>query len=241
MSGRDAGGRDAGAWAALLRHPILVGLGAAALMLFGLVSLATLPIRPSPPIPASRIRINTDYPGASAAVVNRFVTIPIETRVAAINGISYVTGVSRQGASHVRAYLAPGADPNTVFAETLSSVNAARTSLPAAAHVPRVFLVGRSNGNQELNLAALYPPGVSDAMVARYLKTEVIPRLETVPHIAAVRMFAPDPAIRVALNPARMASLGVSPAEVAAALSADAALSAAGSLRNAAGVIPVEA
>ncbi|HET9146405.1 MAG TPA: efflux RND transporter permease subunit, partial [Acetobacteraceae bacterium] len=47
--------------------------------------------------------------------------------------------------------------------------------------------------------------------------------------------------IRVALNPARMASLGVSPAEVAAALSADAALSAAGSLRNAAGVIPVEA
>jgi multidrug efflux pump subunit AcrB len=230
-----------GIWAALLRHPILVGLGAAALILFGIVSLATLPIRPSPPIPANRIKISTHYPGASAAVVNRFVTIPIETDIAAINGIAYVTGVSRQGVSHVRAYLGGGIDPNTVFAETLSAVNAARTNLPSAAHVPTVYLVGRSNGNQELNIAALYAPGISDSMVTRYMKTDVIPRLETVPHIGAVRLFAPDPAIRVALSPARMSALGVTPAAISTALADNATLSAAGSLRNAAGVIPVEA
>jgi len=228
-------------WARLLNHPILVGLGVAALLLFGTISLLTLPIRPSPPIPANRIKIVTRYPGASASVVNRFVTIPTEASVAAVNGVSYVTGTSREGKSTIRAYLGGGIDPNTVYAEVLSAVNAARNDLPSAARLPDVALVGRQSANQELNVAALFAPGISETAVTRYLKTDVIPRLETVPNIGPVTIFAPDPAIRVAMNPARMAALGITPAEITAALANAANLSAAGSLRNQAGVIPVEA
>ncbi|HQT84133.1 MAG: hypothetical protein B7Z58_04440 [Acidiphilium sp. 37-64-53] len=228
-------------WARLLNHPILVGLGVAALLLFGTISLLTLPIRPSPPIPANRIKIHTDYPGASASVVNRFVTIPTEASVAAVNGVSYVTGTSREGGSTVRAYLGGGVDPNTVYAEVLSAVNAARNDLPSAARLPSVALVGRQSANQELNVAALFAPGISETAVTSYLKTDVIPRLETVPDIGPVTIFAPDPAIRVAMNPARMAALGVTPADITNALASAASLAAAGSLRNQAGVIPVQA
>ena len=241
MSG--PGGWTGGAgspWARLLGHPILVGLGVAAVMLFGAISLFTLPIRPSPPIPANRIKIETRYPGASAAVVNRFVTIPTEASVAAVGGVSYVTGTSRLGRSKIRAYLGGGVSPDTVYAEVLSAVNAARNNLPAAAHLPQVALVGRSNGNQELNIAALFAPGIATTSVIRYLKTDVIPRLETVPDIGPVQIFAPPPAIRVSMDPARMSALGVTPGDVATALAGSTRLSAAGSLRNAAGIVPVE-
>ncbi len=203
-----------GLWARLLKHPILVLLGVCALVLFGLVSLATLPIRPSPPIPANRIKISTHYPGAAASVVNRFVTVPTEASVAAVGGIAYVTGSSRQGVSHIRAFLAPGADPNTTYAEVLSAVNAARNDIPAAVRLPNVALIGRSNGNQELNVNARIAPGISRTEVIRFLQTDVIPRLETVPNIGPVHLFAPSPAIRVAMNPARLVALGVTAQDI---------------------------
>ncbi len=230
-----------GIWAALLRHPILVGLGTAALLLFGLVSLATLPIRPSPPIPVNRIRISTDYPGASAAVVNQFVTVPTEASVASVGGVAYVTGTSREGRSKIRAYLADGADANTVYAEVLSAVNAARTNIPAAAHLPDVELVGDENSNQEFNVAALFAPSISESAVTSFLQTDVIPRLETVPEIGPVQMFSATPAIRVSMNPARMTALGITPGEISAALASAAGVSAGGTLRNAAGITTVEA
>jgi multidrug efflux pump len=229
-----------GLWARLLKHPILVLLGVCALVLFGLVSLATLPIRPSPPIPANRIKISTHYPGAAASVVNRFVTVPTEASVAAVGGIAYVTGSSRQGVSHIRAFLAPGADPNTTYAEVLSAVNAARNDIPAAVRLPNVALIGRSNGNQELNVNARIAPGISRTEVIRFLQTDVIPRLETVPNIGPVHLFAPSPAIRVAMNPARLVALGVTAQDIARALRSRAALAAGGSLRNHASIITIQ-
>lgn len=227
-------------WATLLHHPILVLLGVAAIFLFGIVSLATLPIRPSPPIPANRIRINTEYPGAAASVVNRFVTVPTEASIAAVGGIAYVTGRSREGGSRIIAYLADGANPDTVYAEVLSAVNAARNSVPAAVRLPDVSLVGDNGSDQEFNVAALYSKGVSEAEVTRFLQTDVIPRLETVPGIGPVQMFARTPAIRVTMSPVRMAALGVTPSDISQALAAAARVSAGGSLHNTAGVVTVE-
>jgi multidrug efflux pump len=226
-------------WAALLRQPVLVGLGAAALALFGLAAVSSLPVRSGPIIPARYIDISTNFPGADAATMDRFVTLPLESALAALGGVKYVTGTTQPGNSDINAFIADDVTPDTVFAEALAAVNAARTNLPAAIQAPTLKLVGDDYANQELGLTVLFPPSLSVAAVTAYTTANIVPRLETVPGIGPVTIYSGNPALRVEMDPARLQALGITPAEVAQRLSDAAAVNAAGTLRNAAASMPV--
>jgi len=227
-------------WAALLRQPVLVGLGAAALALFGIAAASSLPVRSGPIIPARLIDISTNFPGANASAIDRFVTLPLETAVAALGGIKYVTGTTQPGNSDISAFIADDVAPDTVFAETLAAVNAARGNLPPGIQAPALKLVGDDNANQELGLTVLFPPSLSVAAVTAYTTANIIPRLEIVPGIGPVTIYSGNPALRVAMNPARLAALGITPAQVARVVSDASAVNAAGTLRNAAQAMPVQ-
>jgi multidrug efflux pump len=227
-------------WAGLLRQPVLVGLGAAALALFGLAATASLPVRSGPIIPARLIDISTNFPGANAGAIDRFVTLPLETAVAALGGIKYVTGTTQPGNSDISAFIADDVAPDTVFAQTLAAVNAARGNLPPGIQAPALKLVGDDNANQELGLTVLFPASLSVAAVTAYTTANIIPRLEIVPGIGPVTIYSGNPALRVAMDPARLEALGITPAQVARRLSDASAVNAAGTLRNDAQAMPVE-
>ncbi|OYV35712.1 MAG: hypothetical protein B7Z80_17550 [Rhodospirillales bacterium 20-64-7] len=226
-------------WAKLLHQPVLVGLGAAAIALFGLAAVFSLPIRSSPIIPPQQIEVTTSFPGADAATMDRFVTLPLESALAALEGMKYVTGNSYVGASDIHAFLADGAAPNTVFAEALAVVNAARGNLPAGIQPPNLKLVGDQNANQELNITVLFPPSLTIAQVTAFTNAELIPRFETVPGIGPVFLYSGPPSLRVTMDPARLAALNVTPLQVMQTVGDDATVSAAGALRDQAAVLPV--
>jgi multidrug efflux pump len=226
-------------FASLLRQPVLVLLCAASLGAFGLSAALTLPVRSSPIIPPHMIDISTYFPGADAQTMDKFVTLPLESSIAALAGISYVTGTTNPGDSDINAFLDDGADPNTVFAEALAAVNAARTYLPPATQAPHLKLVGDDNANQELNITVLFPPTASLAAVTAYAQTDIEPRLETVPGIGPVQLYSDNPSLRVKMNPLRMAALNITPDDIATALSDDSAVDASGTLRNAATATPL--
>lgn len=228
-------------WAALLRQPVLIGLVAAAIGLFGLTSVLTLPVRSSPIIPNRLIDISTNFPGADAQTMDKFVTLPLESAVAALSGIKYVTGSTTPGNSDISAFLADGTNPDTVFAEVLAAVNAARSNLPPQIESPDVTLVGDDNANQELNVTVLFPPTLSLAAVTSYTKTNIVPRLETIPGIGPVSLYSDDPTLRVTMNPVRMQGLGMTPDDVAQALSQASTVNAAGILRDNVAAMPVDA
>ena len=227
-------------WAALLRQPVLVGLGAAALALFGLAAVLSLPVRSSPIIPYRSIDISTNFNGADAQTIDRFVTLPMESAVAALPGIRYVTGTSTPGNADISATMADGAAPDTVFAETLAAVNAARATLPPAVEAPAIKLVGDDNANQELNINVMFPPSLSVAAATAYAATNVLPRLETIPGIGPVTLYSGNPSLRVRLDPSRLQALGIAPADVAATLTVASTVDAAGRMRDAAAATPVE-
>jgi multidrug efflux pump len=228
-------------WARLLGQPVLVFLFAFALALFGLSAVATLPVRSSPIIPYRLIDINTDFPGADVHAVDRFVTLPIESAASGLAGIKYVTGTTLPGNSDISAYLADGASPDTVFAEILAAVNAARGDMPAAVEASNIKLVGDDAANQELNVTVLFPPSLSLASVTNYTTTDIIPRLQTIPGIGPVKLYSDTPALHVALDPLRMQALRVTPAEITAALTNASAVNGAGTVRDAASAIPIDA
>lgn len=228
-------------WAALLRQPVLIGLAGAATGLFGLVAVASLPVRSSPIIPYRMIDIKTNFPGADAQTMDKFVTLPLETAISALAGVKYVTGSTMPGNSDINAFLQDGADPNTVFAETLAGVNAERSELPPGIEAPELKLVGDDEANQELNITVLFPPTLSMAEVTSYAKTNLIPRFETVPGIGPVWLYSGGPSLRVTMDPARMQALGVTPEDVAQALGTASTVNAAGTLRDSAAAMPIDA
>ena len=197
----------AGLLAALLRQPVLVGLGAAALALFGLAAVLSLPVRSGPIIPARYIDISTNFPGANAGTIDRFVTLPLETAVAALGGIKYVSGTTQPANSDINAFIADDVSPDTVFAETLAAVNAERVNLPQGVRSSNLQLVGDDNANQELNVALLFPPSLTVGAITALAQTSVIPRLETVPGIGPVSTYTGNPALHVTMDPLRMAAL----------------------------------
>ncbi len=115
-------------WAALLRQPVLIGLGGAALGLFGIIAVFSLPVRSSPIIPDRMIDITTEFPGADAQTMDKFVTLPLEAAISALSGIKYVTGSTTPGHSDINAFIDDGANPDTIFAEALAAVNATAAS-----------------------------------------------------------------------------------------------------------------
>jgi multidrug efflux pump len=227
-------------WAALLRQPVLVVLFAAALGVFGLAAVATLPIRASPIIPTRLVDIQTGFPGADAQTMDKFVTLVLESSITSLSGVKYVTGTSHSGGSEIQAFLDDDADPNTVFAEVLAAVNAERQNLPPGINAPNVSLIGDDNANQELNAVVLFPPTASLAAVTEYVQTNIVPRLETIPGIGPVSLESDTPSLRVEMNPLRMQALGITPAEVASDLSNATAVNSGGVLRNAAEAMQVD-
>jgi multidrug efflux pump len=229
-----------GIWARLLQQPVLVGLWAAALLLFGLAAALTLPIRSSPIIPTQLVDISTNFPGADAATIDRFVTLPLESAAASISGVSYVTGSSQVDASDIQAWLAPGAAPDIVFARLLGAVNGARANFPAGVRASNLRPVGDDNANQELNITVLFPPSLDIGTVTAYTTTNLIPRFETVPGIGPVYLYTGNPSLRFQLDPARLAALSVTPLQVANALTNASTVDPAGVLRSSAAMMPVQ-
>ncbi len=227
-------------WAKLLQKPVLVGLGAAALALFGLASVLSLPIRSSPIIPVRLIDISTNFPGADAATIDRFVTLPMEGALSALSGVRYVTGTTVVNNSDINAFLADGASPDTVFAEALAAVNAERNNLPAGIQAPTLKLVGDDNANQELNITLEFPPSLPLARITAYAITSIIPRFESVPGIGPIMLYSGVPSLHVTMDPARMQALGLTPNQLSNVLGDASAVTAAGTLRNSAAMMPVD-
>lgn len=87
-----------------VRRPVLALVVSSLIVLIGLFALSKLPIRQYPQLESSTITITTQYPGASAKLMQGFVTQPIAQAVSSVEGVDYLSSSSVQGSSLVRPY-----------------------------------------------------------------------------------------------------------------------------------------
>ncbi|MGY3360647.1 hypothetical protein ACVWZK_007310 [Bradyrhizobium sp. GM0.4] len=106
-----------------IKRPVLSVVVSLLILLIGLRAATTLPIRQYPKLSNTVINITTVYPGASADLIQGFITTPIEQAVASAEGVDYITSSSVLGTSTIQVYIKLNFDPNQALTEVLAKTN----------------------------------------------------------------------------------------------------------------------
>ncbi len=201
-----------------IRHPVLAVVVNLAIVLVGWRALASLPVQQYPNVQSSSVVINTVYYGASAEAVRGFLTTPIERAVSAISGIDYLESTSRAGISTVTIHLKLNQNSTAALAEVTARLQQVRSELPAEAEPPQVevqradrpyasFYLSFSSKQRDI-------PAITD-----WLSRTLQPQLATIAGVQRTDIVGGRPiAMRVWIDPDRLAAHSLSPGDVFAAL-----------------------
>lgn len=202
-----------------IKRPVLATVISLLIFILGLRSIYDLPLRQFPKMENTVITITTAYPGASAKLIQGFITTPLERSIAGAEGIDYLTATSIEGVSTIKANIQLNYDPDKAFTDIMSKVAEARNQLPKAAEQP---VIQKDTGSQvALMYISFSSQNMSPEQITDYISRVVQPKLETVPGIAGVQILgAKTFAMRIWLDPQRMAALKVTPNDVANILQA---------------------
>jgi multidrug efflux pump len=216
-----------------IRRPILGIVVNLIIVIAGINAWHSLSVRQYPRSENASVQISTVYVGASAELVRGFITTPLERAIGAAEGIDYIESKSLQGISIITARLKLDYDSTKALAEISSKVDQVRNDLPTEAEVPTI-----SVQSADSQFAAAYLSFASDILspeqITDYLIRVVQPRLSAVTGVQRIEIFgARTFAMRIWLDPDRMAALGISPAQVRDALTANNYLAAIGSTKGA--------
>jgi multidrug efflux pump len=214
------------------RRPVLSTVFGALILMLGLQGLVNLQVREYPEVEETVITVTTVYPGASADLIQGFVTAPIAAAVSTTENVDYVTSESRQSSSTVTVQMNLGADPDVALTEVMSKVNEVRSELPSDAQDP---VIVKGTGMQfAIMYLAFQNPNMTPEQVTEYLERVIRPRMSTIDGVAEVQILgAADYAMRVWIDPVRLAARGVTASEVVQAINASNFLSAPGRITNA--------
>jgi len=214
-----------------IRRPVLASVVSLLILLVGAMAAFKLQIRQFPETSNTTITITTTYPGASAEVIKGFITTPIEQAVASADGIDTLVSSSQQNVSTITLNLRLDANPDRAMADTLSKVNQVRALLPREANDP---VVVKQTGQGFALMYLSFNSNVMNAsQITDYLTRVVQPRLQTVEGVANAQILGGQVfAMRIWLDPVRMASFNVSPNDVRAALAANNFITAAGEVKS---------
>ena len=214
-----------------IRRPVLATVVSLVILLVGLRSYFALNVREYPRTQDAVVTVTTVYTGADANLVRGFITTPLEQSIASADGIDYLDSVSVAGRSTISAHLRLNYNPEAALTAITSNVNAIRSQLPAAAEDPVIKIeVGRTTASMYMSF---YSNTLKPNQITDYLIRVVQPKLSAVPGVESARLIGDKTfAMRIWLDPERMAALDVTADEVRDVLARNNFLAAVGSTKG---------
>jgi len=209
-----------------IRRPVLALVISSLILLLGGTALTRVSLREFPDLERSVIYIETVYRGASARTVQGFVTTPLQISVAGARGIEYMTSSSEPGQSSIEVHVRLGENSSDVLSEVIAKVSEARGELPQDVDEP---VVTTASGGDAMMYLAFYSDQMNPYQITDYLLRSVQPELATLDGVGRARIFGRYLAMRIWLDPVRMAALGVTATDVNDAVSRDNYISTSGS------------
>jgi len=213
-------------------RPIFAAVLSIVIVIAGLVASFALPVAQYPQIAPPTVVINASYPGASAETLAKTVAAPIEEQLSGVEGLLYFnSSSSSSGAVSITATFEVGTNVDQATFNVNNRVQLAAPRLPEEVRRNGVTVQKRSN-DILLVVALSSPDGRHDTLyLSNYSSLNMVDELKRLPGVADVTIFgARDYSMRVWLRPDRMARLGVTPSDVAAAIRAQNAQFAAGKI-----------
>ena len=199
-----------------IHRPVLATVVSLLILLMGLRSLGLLEVRQFPLIKNTVITVTTAYPGASSELIKGFVTTPLQQAMAEANGIDYISSTSSQGLSTIEAQMRLNYDPNAAIAEIQAKVASKRGELPGEVEDP--VIESTTGDRTALMYLAFFSDTIPRPQISDYVLRVVQPQLQALPGVAKARLFASQFAMRIWLDPQRMAALGVTGEDVVSVL-----------------------
>lgn len=209
-----------------IKRPVLAIVVSALLLLLGITSIFRIGVREFPELERSIIYVETAYPGASARTVQGFVTTPLQIRIAGARGIEYMTSTSNPGMSDIEVHMRLGENSSEVLSEVIAKVNEARRELPRDIEDPIIRSVA---GGDAMMYIAFYSKQMTPYQISDFLLRNVQPELATLEGVGFANIFARNLAMRIWLDPVRMAAAGVTATDISRAIQRDNYITSAGS------------
>lgn len=202
-----------------IKRPVTAIVISIVIVLVGLISLINLPVAQYPDISPPTVSVSGNYTGADAQTVEQTTTTAIETQINGVPGMTYMTSNSTSsGQSSITVNFEVGTDINIATLDVQNRASVAEPTLPDA--LKRLGLTVRKRNPSIMMVLAFYSPnGSHDAtFIGNYVNLYVKDALLRVKGVGDIFSRADDFSMRVWLNPEKMAALGITPAEVNAAL-----------------------
>jgi hydrophobe/amphiphile efflux-1 (HAE1) family protein len=193
-----------------IRRPIATSLLTAAVFLAGLVAYPLLPVAPLPNVQFPTLTVTAQYPGASPETMASTVATPLETEFGQmLPGLSQMTSASVLGTTQITLQFGLSSDLGNAETLVLEAINAAQGSLPKAMPTPPTFRAVNP-ADSPIMILAMQSDQAPITDVDNYAENIVEQQLSQLPGVGQVLVGGQQtPAIRVQVDPARLANMGL--------------------------------
>ncbi|MBN7814126.1 efflux RND transporter permease subunit [Algoriphagus pacificus] len=196
-----------------INRPVLAIVMSLVIILFGAIGISFLGIREFPSVDPPVINVRTTYVGANADVIEAQITEPLEEAINGIQGIKSLTSTSNDGGSSITVEFDVGADLEAAANDVRDKVSGAQRNLPPDAEPP---VVSKADADSQpivfLNVKSDERSLLDLSDIAQNIFKE---RLQTIPGVSRVQIWGEkEYAIRLRMDPLKMASYGVTPLDV---------------------------
>ncbi|NJY61345.1 efflux RND transporter permease subunit [Salinimicrobium sp. CDJ15-81-2] len=215
-----------------IERPVLSTVVSIVILILGVLGITTLPVTQYPEIAPPTVQVRANYPGANAQTVLESVIIPIEEQINGVEGMTYITSTaSNNGSATIQVFFEQGVDPD------IASVNVQNRVARAAPLLPREVTQSGVTTQKQQTSALMFLTMLSEneeydaTYIQNYLNINVLPELKRINGVGDVSVFgAKNYAMRVWLQPERLAAYNLVPQDVIGAINEQSLEAAAGSL-----------
>lgn len=213
-----------------VHRPVLATVVSLLILLIGARAAMEMEVRQYPKLENTTVTVTTAYPGAGSDLIKGFITTPLQQAIAEASGIDYLTSTSSQGVSTIEAKMVLNYDANAALAEIQSKVASQRNVLPGDAQDP--VITSSTGDDNALMYIAFYSTDLEVPQITDYLTRVVQPKLQALAGVGKAQLLGRTFALRVWLDPERLAAVDMTPVEVADKLRANNYQAAVGKTRD---------
>ena len=204
-----------------IHRPVFAWVIAIGIMLFGVLALYQLPIAQYPDVAPPSVSITATYPGASAKTVENSVTKIIEQNMTGLDGLLYLSSTSTSaGAASITLTFNNGTDPDTAQVQTQNKLSLVEAQLPDAVQQQGVTVTKSSSGILMIAALTSQNPSYSSTDLADLISSDLEDTIRRVVGVGNLNIFGSGYAMRIWLDPNKLAQFQLTPSDVTGAIAA---------------------
>lgn len=204
-----------------IKRPVLSAVMALIVMILGFASIRTLPISQLPNLTPPTVVVTAQYPGADAQTIANNILTPLEAQIAGADGLMYMSGqaAALPGSATITCTFNVGVNQDLAAVDVQNRINAVLAQLPQTTRDLGVT-VEKKTSDILLIVAVTSPDGSkSDTQISNYILANVLDEIKKIPGAGRAQIFGRrDYAMRIWLDPQKMANLGVTTTDISNAI-----------------------